>query len=255
VIEHHYRVTRYDPATRTPWGTIGTGLWHWSDLGKEVDGEPLTEDRWLEAENRYLYAVDMFARESGVQRLVLLHLGVLPAAPERWQGLREGDQVSLEQALDLVRIMLRDGPVQARLEVPDRFYVHLGDYLELWVGSSVDCVAAVAEAERIGLYVEPGQPSPVLPEADDRFWWLNPEFPVGHRLVTTARSDGSVLDDWDVPASAVPRLQALFPPDPGDPNFWDSYEVDEGRRPAVEQLLGRALDPAADHTLTTFSIR
>jgi len=69
-----------------------------------------------------------------------------------------------------------------KLEDGDRFYIHVAYHMYMWVGSDVECVRATAEAERIGLFVEPDMPSWQLPDPADRFGWLREGEPVRHIL-------------------------------------------------------------------------
>jgi len=52
----------------------------------------------------------------------------------------------------------------------------------------------------------------------------------------------------------VPELRALFQPKPDDDQFYDGYDIDESRRPAVAQILGRDLDPNVEWVLQTYSV-
>jgi hypothetical protein len=225
------------------------------DIGREIGGHVLTEQEYLDTENRYLHALRAFAQESDVRRLTVVDLYKPPAVPQRWQHLREGETVSLDDAVEIVRVMLREGPLFARLEDADRFYVHVGDYMYMWIGSHVDCVNAVAEAERVGLFVDPGVESSVAPHPDDeRYWWLDEDRPIRHVLVSFARDDGRTLQQWAVPDEKVPQLRALFEIHAGDDQFYDAYEVDEVRRARVSEILDLPLSPELRYSLATESV-
>jgi hypothetical protein len=158
VIRHRYRVTKYDPQFRDSSGSYLRDEWTGPhEIGEDIDGHVLTQDEFDTTVNKYLYAVEAFARESGVSALSVVGLNERATPDQAWAGVREGDLVPLERALTLIGSELRGTALGAPLEVPDEFYVHVGDYLYLWIGSAVDCVRATAEATRIGLFVEPDQ--------------------------------------------------------------------------------------------------
>lgn len=98
---------------------------------------------------------------------------VLPA------GFHDGAEVSLAVGLELVRSMLRDSGAWCRLEVADRFTVHVGWDQYLYVGSDRPCERALALTRRLGLFPERLDSSPYAMEtdgeevrrpADDVFW-------------------------------------------------------------------------------------
>jgi hypothetical protein len=256
MIKHRYRVTKYNPGYRDRWGAYAHDEWtNRRDIGRDIDGHVLTEDEYLSTENRYLYVLTAFAQEAGVQRLTVVGLDKPPATPPQWQHLEEGTTVSLDEAVEIARIMLREGPLGARLEDGDRFYVHIDDDLYMFIGTEIEPTFAISEAERLGLFVEPDVASPLQPDPAERYWWLDDGMPVRHQLVAYDRQDGHPLGRWDIPDAKVPDLRALYPPKPGDDNFYDAYEVDDLRRTAVGQVLGWELDPNVEYLLETYTRR
>ncbi|MCI4041459.1 S1 RNA-binding domain-containing protein [Streptomyces sp. TRM75563] len=94
-------------------------------------------------------------------------------------GFHDGAEVSLAVGLELVRSMLRDSGAWCRLEVEDRFTVHVGWDQYLYVGSDRPCERALALTRRLGLFPERLDSSPYAMEtdgeevrrpADDVFW-------------------------------------------------------------------------------------
>ncbi|MGW7418293.1 hypothetical protein [Streptomyces sp. NPDC054863] len=99
--------------------------------------------------------------------------GLLPS------GFYDGAEVSLDLALELVRIMLRDGGAWCRLEVEDTFAVHVGRDQYLYISSSRPCEKALARTRGLGLFPERMTASPYAFEAEeagvqrpgsDEFW-------------------------------------------------------------------------------------
>ncbi|MFD4023292.1 S1 RNA-binding domain-containing protein [Streptomyces sp. NPDC058576] len=95
------------------------------------------------------------------------------------KGFHDGAEVSLDVGLELVRSMLRDSGAWCRLEVEDRFAVHVGRDQYVYVGSDRPCERALALTRRLGLFPERLNSSPYAVEsdgedivrpADDAFW-------------------------------------------------------------------------------------
>src|SRR6266511_3987711 len=114
MIAYLYRVTKYDSGYRDMLGTYLRDEWtSRRDIGREIDGHVLTEDEFDATVNKYLYAFEAFTQESGVTRLTV---------------------VGLDEAVELVRRMLRGDTQAPALEDGDRFYVHVGDNMYMWIG-------------------------------------------------------------------------------------------------------------------------
>ncbi len=250
MVAYHFRVTKYNPSFRDRNDLyLGDEWTNWHDIGRELDGHVLTEDEFEAAINKYLYALEAFAHESGVDYLTVLGLHPEYEGERSWGLLRNGTRVSLDAAVDLVQTLLRGEASGVRLEDATRFYVHADYCMEMWIGSDVDCVSAVAEAERIGLFVERGIASPLL-DPGERFWWLREGLPVRHIL--TSYDPSSAADDrQDVPDDKVPALRALFAQNPDDENFYDLYRIDKSLRSRVSEILGIPLDPQVRYSLWT----
>ncbi|WP_146099389.1 hypothetical protein [Kineococcus xinjiangensis] len=93
------------------------------------------------------------------------------------ENLFDGVEVSLDQAVELVRQRLRDGALAATLEAEDRLIVSVGWDQDLHVSSTFPCTHAVERARAQGLSVEREEPcsgedeGPYVQErADERFW-------------------------------------------------------------------------------------
>jgi small subunit ribosomal protein S1 len=176
-----YRVTKYNPADR-------------DERGHYTGTEDVRSDHGA-VEAAYLAAVAAFAEDSGVRTLSirepaiagLINFGIEPPVdghglaglfPADLTGYHDGAQVPVAVGLELVRAMLRDNGAWCRLEVADRFSVHVGWDQYVYVSSASSCDRAVATTHGLGLFAEPIPESPYLPEpadppaqaADDTFW-------------------------------------------------------------------------------------
>ncbi|MFF0140566.1 RNA-binding protein [Streptomyces sp. NPDC005227] len=182
MLTYFYRVTKYDPSDRDEHGSY-TGL------------EDAVSDHG-EVEAAYLQAVAAFARDTGIDHLVvrepavpsLAHFGVEPPVegfgldglfPSGPAGFHDGAEVSLDIGLELVRAMLRDNGAWCRLEVEDTFAAHVGWDQYLYVSSNRPCAEALVRTSKLGLFPEPVDASPYRFEdegegiqrpGDDDFW-------------------------------------------------------------------------------------
>lgn len=178
-----YRLTKYDPALRDEHGHYVADDWTaFSDVGK-FNG--LTMERYLEVEAAHLAAIEAFAVESGVERLgvwraegsradaALLPAGLLDV-------LHDGYEVSLADALLIVRAMLRE-TFWCELAT-DGFTLHIGWDYYIYITSHVPCENAVRGARELGLFPEPfsspyfRDPDDAYPPVDEAFWRRIEEF-------------------------------------------------------------------------------
>ncbi|MBN6035332.1 hypothetical protein [Amycolatopsis sp. 195334CR] len=141
---HQYKVTKYGEAHDPEEWTA------YSDIGELVD-----RAEYERVEGLYLQAVRTAAELSGVTRVRVRGLEGEDAA------IREGQWLSLDEAVEVCRAMLREAGIWCRLEDDDRFYAHVGNDFYLYVGSTVD---AHRELAGPGLFVEPNWPSPYREE-------------------------------------------------------------------------------------------
>jgi hypothetical protein len=130
-----------------------------ADVGTVFGGVELTLAAYERVEAAYVEAFYAFAEESGIDKLIVRSL-------ENAEGLHEGEALSLENARGVVRRMLRE-EVICKLEAPKTaFALHVGFDLYMYVGSMRSCPTAERRARSLGLFVEPGWPSPLWPEDD-----------------------------------------------------------------------------------------
>jgi len=182
VLPFVYRVTKYDPADR-------------DERGNYIGAEDTVSDHGP-VEAAYLQAVAAFAEDTGIDHLAIrepaiagfVHFGLEPTVeghglaglfPPDLAGFHDGAQVPVAIGLELIRAMLRDNGVWCRLEVEDRFAVHVGSDQYLYVGSSGPCESASARTRALGLFPERLDASPydaafdepgIQRPADDDFW-------------------------------------------------------------------------------------
>ncbi|MEV0188046.1 hypothetical protein AB0I39_05860 [Kitasatospora purpeofusca] len=155
---NRYRVVKYSPEEREWTAPAWTSV---SDIGGSFGGVVLTEAGYLEVEERHLAAVRRFAAAQGVTELCVDGLEIRPES-SWWQRVAEGDRLPLDEALELVRSVLREDFVWCRLSGDDgAFFVHLGYDYYLYIGLTRAPESAVAATRRSGLHVDPFE-SPYL---------------------------------------------------------------------------------------------
>ncbi|OEV37774.1 hypothetical protein HS99_0024585 [Kitasatospora aureofaciens] len=141
-------------------------------------------------------AVDAFARDSGVERLTIdnpmldgffhysghrgtADFGLTGLFPPDHNGYHDGARIPRSTGLGLVRATLRRDGIWCRLQDGERFFVHVGEDHQLYVGSRTRCDGAIARCRELGLLAEQIATSPfdpasdrteVLPPANDAFW-------------------------------------------------------------------------------------
>ncbi|GAA3762715.1 small subunit ribosomal protein S1 [Spinactinospora alkalitolerans] len=170
MLPHVHRISKYDPADRDEHG------------GYTGAADPVSDHGPVES--AYLQAVVAFAEDTGIDRLAirepqitgLAHFGLEPAVeghglaglfPPDLIGFHDGAQVPLSVGLDLVRAMLRDSGAWCRLEIEDKFAVHVGWDQYVYVGSSGPCDDASARTRALGLFPERLDASPYDAAFDD----------------------------------------------------------------------------------------
>jgi len=174
MLQHQWRVTKYDPALRTSTGLFTGDEWIlFSQLGSTIDSELLTPERYLWAEDRYVDAVERFLAASEIEALMIegLQTGSYKPNDVDRLGLRsipvaEGQVLSATGEIGHVcRLNLREH-LWCRLQAEGAFFVHFGWDYYMFVGSSRPCEDAIAETIAAGLFVEPAI-SPYHNDAED----------------------------------------------------------------------------------------
>ncbi|MFB9368317.1 RNA-binding protein [Kitasatospora sp. NPDC001664] len=162
-----HRVTKYDPADRNEHG------WYEGPLDIDCDEGPI--------EAAYLESAAAFARAAGVERLTVRDPGGITI--DDWTGptagrtgaaglfaeptdFHDGAEVDLATGVELVRAMLRGSGGWCRLEDGDRFFLHVGYDLYMYVGTTGPVGPGVERARELGLFPEPLDESPYAPEPD-----------------------------------------------------------------------------------------
>jgi len=145
-----YRVTKYNPDLRDVRGAYIVSEWtSIKDIGRTFGGVVLTEHEYRRVEQAYIDSALAFLREGG---LTALTVEGLENHKRVAANVKEGSVLSVEQAGDVIRQMLRE-EFWCRLEAREGF-VHCGWDYYMYVGVPHRCAAAEQLAENLGLYTE-----------------------------------------------------------------------------------------------------
>lgn len=157
MIEHTFRVSRYDPARHNSseqWTAM-------SDVGGEFDGEVLSMEQYEAVERSYLESIRWFMHDSRADQFVVCDVDWSPLAEHTDRWIRDGLEVDRETAIAICRLELREH-LSCRLDSRSDFYVHFGFDFYMYLGSWNPCRDAIARTVERGLHVELGVRSPYL---------------------------------------------------------------------------------------------
>jgi hypothetical protein len=119
---YEYRVTKYNPAFRTPEGTFTREEWiSVHDIGGPFDGIVLTREYFERVETAYVTSALSFLCEAGLSSLIVTGLKSHRSHPVAFS---EGSTLPLEPVGDAIRMVLRE-EYWCRFESADGF-VHIG---------------------------------------------------------------------------------------------------------------------------------
>lgn len=157
---NEYRVTKYNPALRTPTGSFTGNEWiSFKDVGRLVGGVLLTPEEYGRVEHAYITAALAFLQEAGI---TALRVEGLENSRKQQLGFGEGAMLPLDRVGEVVGRILRE-EFWCRLESSSAF-LHFGWDYYMYIGVASHCPRARAKAIQLGLYVEdfvsPYHPSP-----------------------------------------------------------------------------------------------
>jgi hypothetical protein len=145
-----YRVTKYNPTLRDSRGAYLREEWiMFSQIGREVGSEVLTEHEYVRVEQAYVDSALAFLNEGG---LTSLRIEGLENPKKLALDVREHSIISMERLGALIRQILRE-EFWCRFEGHNGF-LHFGWDFYMFIGVPYRCLAAEQFAEKLGLYPE-----------------------------------------------------------------------------------------------------
>lgn len=158
---HRFRVTKYDPSLRAETGAYTKNEWtSFSDVGRQFDGETLSEAEYLRVESAYVEAARAFLGEDGASEFRVVGLEIRGDRPN---PPIEGSLVPVHQVESIARSVLRN-EFWCKLEADGQF-LHFGWDYYMYVGVVSPCERAIQQATDLGLFVEEYD-SPYLSEEE-----------------------------------------------------------------------------------------
>lgn len=163
-----YRVTKYDPANRDPYGIyIDQEEWtSYSDIGREQGKHGLlTEEEYLHVEQLYIEAIVRFMKIHSIESLRVTKLEKSYDVVERFDSLttpemkklftivKNGDQLSISEIESFTKLILRE-LLWAQLELEDLMIVSFGFDYYMYLYSDEPVHSFKRRIESKGLYVE-----------------------------------------------------------------------------------------------------
>lgn len=153
---YSWRVTKYNPIHRDDSGSYKTkDEWtSYSEIGSKV-----SEQEYLETEEKYIIAVLYFMKEMNVDKLYLNDLelhsdGVVEQnASSFLSAIWLGKRVSKQEIKELIKLTLRES-IWCRLSYKKQFSVHFGYDYYMYIGAANDCPKASRKVKKSGLFVE-----------------------------------------------------------------------------------------------------
>ena len=150
-IAHQFRVTKYNPAYRDRNGAYQQDEWiSYGDIGKTFGGVTLSQTGYEAVESAYMTAAIGFLNEAGIDELRIC--GLENSSGDS-SAPADGSSITLSELRDALRSVLRE-KYWCRFEGESAF-VHVGYDYYMYVGVPDPCEAAQAEAQSMGLFVEP----------------------------------------------------------------------------------------------------
>ncbi len=144
----HYRITKYDPLNRNAKGHYLYDHWtEFGDIGRTMEGELVTVEKYLSVESDYINAIVEILRENKIDHLRVVGLDKrllqesIKDDKEKWYhrtefetiDLFEDKKVSIDEIAIICQMNFRYY-CGLSLEVKDLFFIHFGYDLYVYVG-------------------------------------------------------------------------------------------------------------------------
>ena len=153
---YSWRVTKYNPLHRDDNGSykIKDEWTSYSDIGSKV-----SEEEYLETEDKYINAVLSFMNEMNIDKLYLKDLelhsdGVVEQNASSFMlTMWLGKGVSKREIKELIKLTLRES-IWCSLSYKKQFSVHFGYDYYMYIGAANDCPKASKKVITSGLFLE-----------------------------------------------------------------------------------------------------
>lgn len=158
----HYRITKYNPKYRNKAGHYIRDEWiSFSDIGQVFNGEVFSLDEYLDIEEKYCTAVNLFMECCEADNLILTSVEyfneklskLYPVSTKSiHKKVKNGNSYSRSEINDICKLILREN-IWGKLS-SSNMYVHFGYDYYMYIGVEADCIKTLMKIEEDGLFVE-----------------------------------------------------------------------------------------------------
>lgn len=211
VIMKHYRITKYDPSNRNEQGHYLYDHWtEFGDIGRTLEGELVTVEKYLSVEQDYVNAIIEILRENKVDHLrVVGHdkkrlQESIKENKEKWFhriefdniDLFEDTKISLEEVAIICQMNFRNY-CNISLEVKDLFFVHFGYDMYVYIGVTEITEELKSKLNKTQIFIE----DCYSPYYSDHFQYV---------IQRSKKRSKSVLDEEIIKNTSVDQMKKIM---------------------------------------------
>lgn len=164
----HYRITKYDPKNRNEKGHYMYDHWtEFGDIGRTLEGELVTIEKYLAAESDYINAVIQILKENKIKylRVIGLNKKILKYSINENKGkwfhrdefetidLFEDKKVTIDEIEIICQMNFRYYS-DVSLEIKDKFYIHFTFDMYMFVGTPNISLELINKINSTSVFVE-----------------------------------------------------------------------------------------------------
>lgn len=164
----HYRITKYDPKNRNEKGHYLYDHWtEFGDIGRTLEGELVTIEKYLTVESDYINAVIQILKENNIEYLRVIGLDKkilkysLNEDKGKWFHRDEFETINLFEdkkvTIDEIEIICQMNfryYCGVSLEIKDKFYIHFGYDMYMYVGKIYISDVLINKLNSTSVFVE-----------------------------------------------------------------------------------------------------
>lgn len=164
----HYRITKYDPKNRNEKGHYLYDHWtEFGDIGRTLEGELVTIEKYLAVESDYINAVIQVLKENKIEHLRVIGLNkkILKYSINenrgKWFHSDEFETIDLfedkKASIDEIKIICKMNfryYSNVSLEIKDKFYIHFDYDMYMFVGAQNISDELIDKLNSTSIFVE-----------------------------------------------------------------------------------------------------
>lgn len=160
-----WRITKYNPHYRNSSGAFLHNEWTaYSDIGTTFNTIQFTYEKYVQAENLYIKAIQCFMNCHNITSLQIIEL----EKPKKidfdhhdtqlminlFNTMKEQDWLTETDIENFCKLILRD-KLWCKLIYNEKIFVHFGWDFYMYIGSSLPCTNTLSTIQKSGLFAEP----------------------------------------------------------------------------------------------------